>query len=314
MRLTGLLQPPATGAARLELRPYLRTSRMEFLQHFLLGKPLERNGQESAGLMTTLVWDDDPDRTADRRTRPRGRRLVPGRGPGRTRRLTAARRPTRSGRRGCTTTTTSARTSRRSMRMASSASWSAGARRPDCAREYVSYDYDNRMLAGNTDENGVPCGASGCLYSRPADRTDDVLQRGAQAQPRRRSPRTGSWLTRPRRSDSGRPRSPSSTGCSAASASRTSTPSGSTRSRLGLKASSALADVATRAVRHAQGGRHPARVERLQRQQWPDLASRRRVRPALAADRRARVRRAPGTLRAASVRVLAARSRAARPS
>jgi hypothetical protein len=24
--------------------------------------------------------------------------------------------------------------------------------------EYVGYDYDNRMLAGNTDENGVPCG------------------------------------------------------------------------------------------------------------------------------------------------------------
>jgi outer membrane receptor protein involved in Fe transport len=38
--------------------------------------------------------------------------------------------------------------------------------------EYVGYDYDNRMLAGNTDENGVPCVPSGCLYSRPADRND----------------------------------------------------------------------------------------------------------------------------------------------
>jgi outer membrane receptor protein involved in Fe transport len=38
--------------------------------------------------------------------------------------------------------------------------------------EAVNYDYDNRMLAGNTDENGVPCGATGCLYSRPADRSD----------------------------------------------------------------------------------------------------------------------------------------------
>src|SRR5690606_31225879 len=46
VRLTGLLQPAITGGTRLELRPYLRTSRMEFLQHFLLGKPLERNGQE----------------------------------------------------------------------------------------------------------------------------------------------------------------------------------------------------------------------------------------------------------------------------
>jgi hypothetical protein len=35
---------------------------MEFLQHFLLGKPLERNGQESVGLMSTLVWDEREDR------------------------------------------------------------------------------------------------------------------------------------------------------------------------------------------------------------------------------------------------------------
>jgi len=38
--------------------------------------------------------------------------------------------------------------------------------------EYVRYDYDNRMLAGNTDENGVPCGTTACLYSRPDDRAD----------------------------------------------------------------------------------------------------------------------------------------------
>ncbi|MCE3286142.1 MAG: hypothetical protein K0R70_2398, partial [Steroidobacteraceae bacterium] len=38
--------------------------------------------------------------------------------------------------------------------------------------EHVGYDYDNRMLAGNTDENGVPCTPTGCLYSRPADRED----------------------------------------------------------------------------------------------------------------------------------------------
>ena len=38
--------------------------------------------------------------------------------------------------------------------------------------EYVGYDYDNHMLAGNTDENGVPCAPVSCLYSRPADRSD----------------------------------------------------------------------------------------------------------------------------------------------
>ena len=37
------------GQARLgqlEFRPYVRHSRMDFLQHFLIGKPLEENGQE----------------------------------------------------------------------------------------------------------------------------------------------------------------------------------------------------------------------------------------------------------------------------
>ena len=38
--------------------------------------------------------------------------------------------------------------------------------------EYAHYDYDNRMIDGNTDEDGVPC-PGGCLYSRPADRSDD---------------------------------------------------------------------------------------------------------------------------------------------
>jgi len=38
--------------------------------------------------------------------------------------------------------------------------------------EYARYDYDNRMIDGNTDENGVPC-PGGCLYARPADRSDD---------------------------------------------------------------------------------------------------------------------------------------------
>ena len=41
--------------------PYARHSRMDFLQHFLIGKPLEENGQESLGVLTALqivVLDD----------------------------------------------------------------------------------------------------------------------------------------------------------------------------------------------------------------------------------------------------------------
>ena len=35
------------GASGVDLRAYLRSSRMDFLQHFLLGQPVEDNGQDS---------------------------------------------------------------------------------------------------------------------------------------------------------------------------------------------------------------------------------------------------------------------------
>src|SRR5262249_40879361 len=53
MRLTGEYARPL-GDAQLSIRPYLRHSRMDFLQHFLIGKPLEENGQDSIGVLTAL--------------------------------------------------------------------------------------------------------------------------------------------------------------------------------------------------------------------------------------------------------------------
>ena len=41
--------------------------------------------------------------------------------------------------------------------------------------EFAYYDYDNHMLAGNTREDGTPCGFGGCLYSRPASRSDNFF-------------------------------------------------------------------------------------------------------------------------------------------
>lgn len=39
--------------------------------------------------------------------------------------------------------------------------------------ETLRYDYDNRMMAGRTREDGTACGFGGCRYSRPEDRQDD---------------------------------------------------------------------------------------------------------------------------------------------
>ncbi len=38
--------------------------------------------------------------------------------------------------------------------------------------EHIRYRYDNRMIDGNTRDDGSPCGFGGCLYSRPSDRDD----------------------------------------------------------------------------------------------------------------------------------------------
>ncbi|MCM2312088.1 MAG: TonB-dependent receptor [Steroidobacteraceae bacterium] len=174
VRLTGLVQPAVGGTARLELRPYLRTSRMKFLQHFLLGKPLERNGQESAGLMTSLTWADDAAWT-----------LVSGLD------LELADSfliedqdgPTTDGTPPANAIRPAGRHYDYEVRSMVLALYAHGERRfagrwratAGVRAEAVHYDYDNRMLAGNTDENGVPCGTTGCLYSRPEDRSDAFI-------------------------------------------------------------------------------------------------------------------------------------------
>jgi len=82
VRLTGLLEPATAWTGTLQLRPYLRSSRMEFLQHFLPGQPLERNGQDSAGLITSFDWRLHDQLSLDR-GRPGMGRFLAGRGPGR---------------------------------------------------------------------------------------------------------------------------------------------------------------------------------------------------------------------------------------
>ena len=156
----------------LELTPYVRHSDMEFLQHFLPGQPLEENGHASAGLLSSVRFESGPRslilgvdvewadvflvETQDGptvgsaflvETRPEGKHydydvrslsLAPY--------VQAEFQPTER------------------------VSISAGLR-----AEFVDYRYDNRMLDGNTRDDGTACGFGGCLYTRPADRDDDFL-------------------------------------------------------------------------------------------------------------------------------------------
>jgi len=56
VRLTGLIEPQVPGGLQLELRPFLRTSRTGIPAAFLLGQPVERNSQDSGGLLTSLAF------------------------------------------------------------------------------------------------------------------------------------------------------------------------------------------------------------------------------------------------------------------
>lgn len=157
---------------RWHFAPYLRWSDMDFLMHFLPGEPRERNDQTSAGVifgflpvdteavrMTAGVqleymaghldeWQAEPltDSSAfNNAVRPQGWHYdfdVDS--------LLAAG--------------------------FYDLSWSfaEGTRLVHSLRlEYLEYDYKNRMLDGNTRDDGTTCGFGGCLYNRPGSRTDD---------------------------------------------------------------------------------------------------------------------------------------------
>ncbi len=171
VRLTGLIEPQLADGLQLELRPFLRTSRMEFLQHFLLGQPVERNGQDSGGLLTSLAWDAaaglviitgvDLEFGSSSLVEDQEEATTGGSPPAN------AIRPAGKHYDYDVHSSVASLYGQGEWRFLERWRLTAGVR-----GEYVTYEYDNRMLDGNTDENGVPCGFTGCLYTRPADRTD----------------------------------------------------------------------------------------------------------------------------------------------
>ncbi len=157
------------GARRVEIRPYLRASEMRFLQHFLPGQPLEDNGQVSGGVQVTarraaaggmLHYGIDAEIATGYLEQSQSGPTTGLPPP------VAARRP-------------AGKHYDYEVRARSLAPWLHW-ERPLGDRwslglglrgESLSYDYDNRMLDGNTRDDGSEC-PGGCLYTRPADRDD----------------------------------------------------------------------------------------------------------------------------------------------
>lgn len=154
------------------LTPYARRSRMDFLQHFLPGQPVEKNGQESAGLEFEFVAGTDD---TDLRWLAG---LTTEYAHGFLKEFQASQitdgsdflietRP--AGLHYDYDVDSVLLGSHVQLQWTLSPEWmlEAGAR-----FEYLRYDYDNRMLDGNTDDRGNECGFGGCRFYRPTDRSD----------------------------------------------------------------------------------------------------------------------------------------------
>jgi iron complex outermembrane receptor protein len=157
---------------RFEIAGMYRRSRMDFLQHFLIGKPLEHNAQTSYLLSSTLslnllsnllgVRVSVDAETADSELTEFQPAVATDGTPGAN-----AIRPAGLHYDYTVASNTIGATFSLEYRFANH--WSlAAALRADQTR----YDYDNLMIDGNTAADGTAC-PGGCLFSRPADRSDD---------------------------------------------------------------------------------------------------------------------------------------------
>jgi outer membrane receptor protein involved in Fe transport len=167
-RLYGLWQSSRANVD-IDVRPYLRHSDMEFLQHFLPGQPLEENGHISAGALSTATFSGSSSRTiigmdvewSDIFLRQSQDGPTPG-SP-----FLMETRPEGKHYDYDVTAMSIAAYVQSDWAIDDRLTLGAGLR-----VDHLAYDYDNRMLTGNTRDDGTPCGFGGCLYSRPADRSD----------------------------------------------------------------------------------------------------------------------------------------------
>jgi iron complex outermembrane receptor protein len=149
-----------------------RRSRMDFLQHFLIGKPLEHNAQTSTMASGTLRLGFLDSRVEARMTvdaESASTELTEFQPGPATDGTPAANAIRPAGFHYDYTVDSSTLGATLALKVDFAEEWSlSAALRADRTR----YDYDNRMIDGNTRDDGTSCGATGCLYSRPADRRD----------------------------------------------------------------------------------------------------------------------------------------------
>lgn len=156
---------------RWQFTPYLRLLDMEFLMHFLPGKPLEQNKQTSIGIQNALYFNEDSDfeiiAGADfeyTQGSLQQTQATPTVGSA----FLQATIPTGKQYDYDVNSIMAAAFLQGDWALSPELHILAGVR-----FEHMEYDYTNNMLAGRSREDGTLCGFGGCRYSRPESHKDD---------------------------------------------------------------------------------------------------------------------------------------------
>ncbi|MDP6436674.1 MAG: TonB-dependent receptor [Gammaproteobacteria bacterium] len=166
---------PDTGAVWApEYRFYLHNSQMKFLQFFLPGIPREKNGQTSGGFMFIARRDvgDDSRLTVGIDTEVSDGYLDEFQadvldGPSA---FLNATRPQGQHYDYDVNSYMTAGYANLTVPVSEQVEIQAGLR-----AEFMRYHYDNKMLDGNSRDDGTLCGFGGCIYNRPEDRDDNFF-------------------------------------------------------------------------------------------------------------------------------------------
>jgi len=158
---------------RFELAGIYRRSRMDFIQHFLIGKPYEHNAQTSYMVSSTLGMNFLSNLLEARLTvdaEIADSELTEYQSGPATDGAPAANAIRPAGLHYDYTVDSNTVGTTLAFDWRFAHHWSlAAALRAD----RTEYDYDNHMVSGNTRDDGTPCPLpGGCLFSRPDDRTD----------------------------------------------------------------------------------------------------------------------------------------------
>ena len=165
LRIMSDLSKEIPGAT-INIKPYLRSVDMKFLQHFLPGQPEERNGHDSLGLslvtQSNQWWSFGADLEFTRGfLKETQESAVQGSA------FLSATLPPGKHYDYEVDASLFGLFIRADHSFSPKVSISGGVR-----FQYTNYKYDNKMIDGRTKDDGTNCGFGGCRFSRPSDRED----------------------------------------------------------------------------------------------------------------------------------------------